>query len=81
MSQGRYDPPYSDGFAVTPSDVTVLVGIRALWVGGAGAVAVDFLNSGTGIVLSAVPAGTLIRGYFKRVKATGTTATLIVALS
>jgi hypothetical protein len=73
-------PSYGPGFAVTPSDTT-LVNCRALWVGGTGALAVA-TQSGTAITLSAVPAGTLIPIALDqgRVMATNTTATLIVAL-
>lgn len=70
--------PAEDGIAVTPSDTTTIGGCRALWVGGAGALTVDFPNH-SNIVISAVPAGTLLPIAPLRVKA-ATTATLIVAL-
>lgn len=71
--------PAQNALAVTPSDTTVL-GARGLWVGGAGAVAVDFRDGSTGVVFSGVPAGTFLPIAAYRVKATGTTATLIVAV-
>jgi hypothetical protein len=73
-------PSFGPGFAVTPSDST-LVNCRALWVGGTGALAVA-TQTGTAVTLSAVPAGTLIPIALDqgRVMATNTTATLIVAL-
>ena len=73
-------PSFGPGAAVTPSDTT-LINCRALWVGGAGAVAIA-TQTGTAVTLSAVPAGTLIPIALDqgRVMSTNTTATLIVAL-
>jgi hypothetical protein len=69
------------GFAVVPSDVTVFGNtMRALWVGGAGDVAVRMLRDGNTLVFSAVPAGTLLPISCDQVRATGTTAGLILAL-
>jgi hypothetical protein len=69
----------ADGFAVSPSDSNDLNDLpRALWVGGAGDVALA-LPSGN-VVLKGVQAGTLISIRPIRVRATGTTATDIVAL-
>ena len=71
--------------AVTKSDSTV-VAARALYVGGAGDVAVlmegDGLTGGTGtaVTFSAVPAGTFMPISVNKVMSTDTTATLIVAL-
>lgn len=69
--------------AVTPSDTTI-VGCRALYVGGAGSVAVqplgDFLNGVTTTrTFAAVPAGTILPVACARVMA-ATTATPILAL-
>jgi hypothetical protein len=72
--------PATKAVAVTPSDTTTIGGCRGLWVGGAGALTLDFADSqGTNIVISGVPAGTLLPIAPLRVKA-ATTATLIVAL-
>lgn len=71
--------PAEDAIAVTPSDTNTIGGCRGLWVGGAGNLTLDFPGH-TGIVISAVPAGTLLPIAPLRVKSTGTTATLIVAL-
>lgn len=67
-------------FAVTPSDSTALTKkARALYVGGTGDVtAVD--PSGNAVTFSSVQAGTVLPIYTSQVKATGTTATNIVAL-
>jgi hypothetical protein len=68
------------GVAVTPSDSTDLGEPRALWVGGAGDVAMRFTGSGaTTVTLVGVPAGTLLPVAASKVMA-ATTATSIVAL-
>lgn len=69
--------PSFDGVAVTKSDSSVLVGVRALWVGGAGDLTLT-LRSGD-VVIKAVPAGTLLPIGPSKVKS-ATTATDIVAL-
>lgn len=67
--------------AVTPSDtVDLAAGIaKALWIGGAGNVRVIAENDTVAITLTAAAAGQLIPLRVKRVLATGTTATSIVA--
>lgn len=70
--------PGQNAVAVTPSDTTV-VGCRALYIGGAGNVVVDFQDGNSNITFSAVPVGTLLPIAALKVKA-ATTATLIVAL-
>lgn len=64
---------------VTPSDSTVLTGVRALWVGGAGTVNIVAVDDTSAVSLT-VPAGTLLPIFVKQVRATGTSATLLVAL-
>lgn len=64
--------------AITPSDSTVLVGVRGLWIGGAGIVSIIAYDDTTAVSLT-VPAGTLLPIFAKKVMA-ATTATLIVAL-
>lgn len=66
--------------AVTPSDATVLNTTKALYVGGAGAVAVTMAGGGN-VTLAAVPVGTILPVAVTKVLSTGTTATNIVALS
>lgn len=82
----NYLAPALDAEAVTPSDGTDLVAVsRALWIGGAGTLTVVMAgskgNPGATILISGISAGTLLPLAVSRVKATGTTATLIVALS
>jgi len=75
-----FDGPASHGFLVTPNDAADLAEItRAIYVGGAGALAV-VLHSGAEVVLQNVAAGTLLPLRARRVKATGTTATAIAGL-
>jgi hypothetical protein len=66
---------------VTTSDTANLpVPARMLWIGGAGNVKVDTVGGSTGITILAVAAGTRLPIQVKKVYATGTTATNIVAL-
>lgn len=74
--------PAHRGVAVTKSDATELECTRALWVGGAGDVAVVFAEprgNSTAVTLAGVPAGTLLPVQVVKVMA-ATTATAIVAL-
>lgn len=69
------------GRAVTPSDsVSFPEGPAGggIYVGGAGNVSMDF--DGTPVVFTAVPAGTRLPVAPRRINATSTTATAIVAL-
>jgi hypothetical protein len=66
--------------AVVPSDVTE-VGARALWIGGAGIVTGQLLEDADGTLTSfTCVAGQFLSVSFKRIYATGTSATLILAL-
>lgn len=74
------DSPAEHGAAVTPNDSTDLATTaRALWIGGAGNVAVTTAG-GSSITLTGAAAGTIIPVRVSRVLSTGTTATAIVAL-
>lgn len=77
MSQ--FTAPATRAAAVTPSDSTIL-NARALYVGGAGNVAVMPLEGSTAVTFTAVPAGTILPVSCARVMSTNTTATAIVAL-
>lgn len=73
--------PASRIAAVTKSDATILSPhARALYVGGAGDVAVE-TPDGTTATFTAVPTGTILPVQAKKVLSTGTTATAIVALA
>lgn len=66
--------------AITPSDSTDIgARVRAIWVGGDGAVSVLCADNTTA-VLSGATAGSIIPIYAKRVNATGTTATNLVGM-
>lgn len=69
-----------NAYAVTPSDSTDLAApARALYVGGSGNVKIN--DSGNGAVtFVGVAAGSILPVMARRVYATGTTATNIVAL-
>lgn len=74
-----------DCYAVTPADATDLpfaiqpMGTRALYVTGAGNVAVNLAGGGTA-VLTGLVAGQIVIISVTRILATGTTATGILAL-
>ena len=73
--------PPSNAYAITPSDATDLsVPCRAIWIGGAGNLSVDFVNSGSTIVLNGAVAGDMVWVRVKRVRSTSTTATNLVCL-
>ena len=65
--------------AVTPSDTTDMRPARALWIGGAGSLVIVAAD-GSSATIAGIPAGSLLPIAAKRVNATGTTATAIVAL-
>ena len=67
------------GFPIVPSD-TALNGGSAIYVGGAGNVTVNMQGDGSLVTFTAVPVGTILPVAFQRVRATLTTATLMVGL-
>ena len=72
--------PADDYFAVTPSDATDLaVSTRGLFVGGAGNL-VAVKEDNTTVTFTGVIAGQILPIRVRRVNATNTTATNIVAL-
>ena len=67
--------------AVTLSDSTVLTPTpRALYIGSGGDVVVTMAADGTDVTFANVPTGTKLPVRVSKVKATGTTASSIVAL-
>lgn len=68
----------SDGFAITPADTDLADVTRALWVGTAGNLTL-VMASGATLVLTNVPAGSLLPLKVTQVKA-ATTASGIVGL-
>lgn len=76
---------YTSAVAITPSD-TVPINARGIYVGGAGDIEITLGPigaRGTAVVFKAVPVGTIlpVGGIEMLVNATGTTATLLVALA
>ena len=72
--------PANQAEAVTTSDTVNLSGTaRALYIGGAGNVNV-IMPDGTTVLFSGLSAGTILPVRVRRVMATSTTATMIVAL-
>ena len=71
--------PATKGVAVVPHNTTEIEPTRALWVGVAGDIAVQFTDSAAAVTLKNVTVG-LHAFSVKLVMAAGTTATDIVAL-
>lgn len=65
--------------AVTPSDSTALSGVRAVYVGGAGDLAVRFPGNPVSVVFASVAAGSMLDIKPEYIMSTDTTATNIVA--
>lgn len=67
--------------AVTPADGSDIANVsRAIWVGGAGNLAVILAGDTSAVTFTGVPAGTMLPLRVKRVMSTNTTATSIVAI-
>lgn len=71
--------PAGSAATVTPNDATAIPETMALWVGGAGDLALRFID-GSEVTIAGVAAGTVLPFRVDLVKTTGTTATSIVAL-
>ncbi|MBU9261982.1 spike base protein, RCAP_Rcc01079 family [Burkholderia multivorans] len=78
MQTGPYST-YSTAAAITPSD-TAAQTYRAIYVGGAGNVAVKTTGGNT-VTFTAPPVGSIIPVEVQQVLATGTTATLLIGLA
>lgn len=75
---GKTEPAY-DMASVTTSDSSEIDPTRGLYIGGAGNIKVD-TAAGTTVTLNSAAAGSVLPIRVKKVYATGTTATNIVAL-
>lgn len=73
---------YGSAIAVTTSD-TVPISCRAIYVGGAGNVAVKTVSGATAVTFTAPPVGTILPIMIDggMIMATNTTATLLLALA
>ncbi len=77
---GNFAAPADEAAAVTPSDtVDLAVHTRGLYIGGAGDLSVEMAKTGTAVIHTGVPQGSVLPLRVSRVNATGTTATHIVA--
>ncbi len=72
--------PALNATAVTPHDTNAIVRCRALWVGGAGNITLRTNDGNADVLFSNIPAGSVLPVGAKYIRATGTTAALIVAL-
>jgi hypothetical protein len=66
--------------AITPNDSTVIPVTRAVYVGGAGDIAVRLPDNETPVTFVGVPAGIIFPIQVDKVLTTGTTATNLVAM-
>ena len=71
---------YTKGATVTPNDTTA-VAFDALYVGGAGNMAVEMAGNGASVTFTGVLAGSILPVGVTKVLATGTTATSIIGLN
>lgn len=75
------ESPYDHAAAITTSDTTDLSDVtRAIYVGGGAPGNITCTINGVDVVFKLVPVGTVLQVRTSRVKATGTTATDLVAL-
>lgn len=73
--------PADSAVVITPDDNTDLVNnTKSIYVGGTGNLSVVMLGDGSTVLFSGIPAGAILPIQVKRIRATGTTASLIVAL-
>lgn len=81
FTQAAGSSPAFDGDTITPSDTVDLPdAARAIYVGGDGDVTLQTLVSGTLLTFSGLKAGTILPVAARRVMATDTTASLLIAL-
>lgn len=71
--------PASDGFAITPSDSTVLTTTRGIYVGTGGTLVVR-TKAGTQLTFTNVGSGVILPFRCDKVLATGTTASGLIGL-
>jgi hypothetical protein len=72
--------PAEGATAITPADATDFKPTRAIYAGASGDVKVDMANGDSAVTFTGLAAGIVHPLSVKRIYATGTTATSIVAL-
>jgi len=73
---------YRRAFTIVPHDTNVITQpVHALYIGGVGDITLRLAGDTADVVLKAVPIGTLLMVSPKLIKATGTTATLMIGFS
>ena len=73
--------PASNGFAVTPSDTTELTGVRGVYVGESGDLAVVMRGGTSPVTLVGVPAGMILPIRVTKIMATNTSAASIIVFT
>jgi hypothetical protein len=80
-THASFDAPFTRASVITPHDTNEIAYVtRGVYVGGAGTLTV-VMQDGSTCLFSGIPAGTVLPIRVKIIKSTGTTATLIVAMS
>lgn len=72
--------PANDAKAVTPHDTNTIAPCRSLFIGGAGNITLSTGSDDSDVLFTGVTAGMILPVRASAVRATGTTATNIVAL-
>lgn len=73
-------PPAQKAFIITPHDTNAQPTMTGFYVGGAGSVTLRAVNSAADVVITAPPVGSILPIRAAYIRATGTTATLLVGL-
>lgn len=76
----KVDGPVRSGAPITPSDTVGIDTTRAIYVGVAGDISIRLIDDATPVLFKAVPAGSVLPVRTSLVRATGTTATNLIAL-
>jgi hypothetical protein len=81
QTPAQLSAPHAECALITPNDgAQQPTGMRGIYVGGAGNIALRLWNDTTDTLFTGVPAGTVLRVCPRFIRATGTTATNMVAL-
>jgi hypothetical protein len=79
--QGSVDAPFTRGYVVTPHATNPLTyTTRAVYIGGAGTLTCRFADDTADVLITGLLVGTVYPFVLSHIRATGTSATLIVAL-